>query len=109
MMTRRPFLNLWNQTIASISFLSSIPLHQPQDCSAWLVFSKAHIQAALAKFPRTLPNLQQLSWYHPLLQPKLSHINLSQQDVDRSAPVKDIGGVCKRVIVFWVFALCTGT
>lgn len=77
-------------------FTLPIPLWQPQDCSAWLVFSRAHIQAALAKFLRTLPNLQHLSWYHLLLQLKVRHINLSQQDVDRSAPVKDVGGAAKR-------------
>ena len=68
MMTRNSFLNLkreTNQMIVSIAFLSSTPLLHLQDHSAWLVLSKAHIQAALAKFPWPLPNLQHLSWYPP--------------------------------------------
>lgn len=35
--------------------------------------------------------------HHHLLQPKVRRINLSQQDVDRSASVKDARGVIQRV------------
>ena len=68
MATRNSFLNLKreiNQTIVSIVVLSSIPLLHLQDHSVWLVLSKAHMQAALAKFPWLLPNLQHVSWYPP--------------------------------------------
>lgn len=68
MTTRNSFLNLKreiNQMIVSIAVLSSIPLLHLQDHSAWLVLSKGHMQAALAKFPWLLPNLQHLSWYPP--------------------------------------------
>lgn len=95
--TKSSFLNPKTKPIEpdnclNMLLLSSILLLQPYDRSAWLLFFKAHIQAYLASFPWTLSD----SSICPGTQRKVRHINLSQQAVDSTAPVKDARRVIQR-------------
>lgn len=76
-------------------FLSSIPLLSPKNVLRGCYFPR---HTSKQPWPSS-PGHCLTSGICPgpiRVQPKFRHINLSQQDVDRSAPVKGAGGVVKR-------------
>ena len=100
MMSRSSFLS--TQRAHTIKQLTQYPIYPPfPRYSFKIVLRGWYFPRHTSKLPRpdSLGHCLTSSicrGSHPLLQPKVRHINLSQQEVDRSAPVKDARGASKR-------------
>lgn len=109
MITRNSFLNLKRELRQSNTCLNTL-FYLPFPCSSsWIIlhgwyFPRHTSKLAWPNSPGHCLTSSICPGTHPL-QPKVRHIHLSQQDVDRPAPVKDVEEPLRKgLISFCVLA-----